>query len=143
MADRPILNQVNLVVSDMEATVGFYRRLGLTIPDVAAEWHNDHRTASMPHGLELEFDSLPSVAAWNQGWPADRRAPVIGFGVATRDAVDHRYAELTASGAPGQQPPHDAFWGSRYAVVEDPDGNAVGIMSPPDPNLRRPQEPKA
>ena len=27
-------------------------------------------------------------------------------------------------------------WGARYAVVEDPDGNAVGIMSPSDPDRR-------
>jgi hypothetical protein len=29
----PILNQFNLVVQDMEATLAFYRRLGLTIRD--------------------------------------------------------------------------------------------------------------
>ena len=33
MADKPVLNQFNLVVNDMAATVAFYRRLGLTIPD--------------------------------------------------------------------------------------------------------------
>lgn len=32
--------------------------------------------------------------------------------------------------------PYDAVWGPRYAVVEDPDGNAVGIMSPIDPQRR-------
>jgi catechol 2,3-dioxygenase-like lactoylglutathione lyase family enzyme len=31
MTDPPNLDLVNLVVSDMEATVAFYRRLGLTI----------------------------------------------------------------------------------------------------------------
>jgi uncharacterized glyoxalase superfamily protein PhnB len=39
---------------------------------------------------------------------------------------------------PVQQPPYDAFWGARYAVVSDPDGNAVGIMSPIDPDRRSP-----
>jgi hypothetical protein len=32
----------------------------------------------------------------------------------------------------GQKAPEDAFWGSRYAIVEDPDGNAIGLMSPAD-----------
>jgi uncharacterized glyoxalase superfamily protein PhnB len=27
----------------------------------------------------------------------------------------------------------DTFWGARYAVIEDPDGNHVGLMSPIDP----------
>ena len=43
---------------------------------------------------------------------------------------------VTGAGYRGQQPPYDAFWGARYAVVEDPDGNAVGIMSPSDPDRR-------
>jgi uncharacterized glyoxalase superfamily protein PhnB len=36
----------------------------------------------------------------------------------------------------GQQPLYDAFWGARYAVIEDPGGNAVWIMSPIDPDRR-------
>jgi hypothetical protein len=32
--------------------------------------------------------------------------------------------------------PYDAFWGARYAIVEDAGGNAVGIMSPVDPARR-------
>ncbi|MQA25546.1 MAG: hypothetical protein GEU94_08745 [Micromonosporaceae bacterium] len=28
------------------------------------------------------------------------------------------------------QPPYDAFWGSRYAIVIDPDGNEVGLKGP-------------
>ena len=50
--------------------------------------------------------------------------------------MDARYADLTAAGYRGQQPPWDAFWGARYAVVEDPDGNPVGLMSPIDPARR-------
>ena len=34
------------------------------------------------------------------------------------------------------QPPHDAFWGARYAIVEDPDGIAVGLMSPISPDFK-------
>jgi uncharacterized glyoxalase superfamily protein PhnB len=30
----------------------------------------------------------------------------------------------------------EAFWGACYAIVEDPDGNPVGIMSPADPAFR-------
>lgn len=30
------------------------------------------------------------------------------------------------------QPPYDAFFGSRYAIVIDPDGNEVGLKSPID-----------
>jgi hypothetical protein len=30
----------------------------------------------------------------------------------------------------------DAFWGARYAIVADPDGNDVGLMSPIDESRR-------
>jgi uncharacterized glyoxalase superfamily protein PhnB len=43
--------------------------------------------------------------------------------------VDARYAELTAAGYEGHLKPFDAFWGQRYAVVHDPDGNAVDLYA--------------
>jgi uncharacterized glyoxalase superfamily protein PhnB len=57
---------------------------------------------------------------------------VIGFDLPSREAVDRLYGELTGAGYAGQQAPYDAFWGARYAVVEDPDRNPVGLMSPSD-----------
>jgi uncharacterized glyoxalase superfamily protein PhnB len=61
---------------------------------------------------------------------------VLGFKVESREAVDDLVDALEAGGATVQQPPYDAFWGARYAVVSDPDGHAVGIMSPVDPARR-------
>jgi uncharacterized glyoxalase superfamily protein PhnB len=54
----------------------------------------------------------------------------------TRAAVDQRYAELTAAGYASRQCPFDAFWGQRYAIVTDPDGHDVGLMSPLDETRR-------
>jgi uncharacterized glyoxalase superfamily protein PhnB len=61
---------------------------------------------------------------------------VLGFSFPSREAVDERYADLVGAGYVGRQPPYDAFWGARYAVVQDPDGNDVGLMSPVDPTKR-------
>lgn len=38
------LNQVNIVVSDMEAMSEFYRRVGLTIEAPLSEWAPHHRS---------------------------------------------------------------------------------------------------
>jgi catechol 2,3-dioxygenase-like lactoylglutathione lyase family enzyme len=134
MNDSPILDQLNLVVSDMNATVEFYRRLGLDIPDTDPAFQAHHRSARLPGGLDLDFDSAEFVTHWDVGWRSGRA--VIGFRVSRRERVDSIYSDLTASGYLGQQPPYDAFWGARFAIVEDPDGNAVGIMSPVDPDRR-------
>lgn len=135
MHNRPILDQFNLVVSDMETSVSFYRRLGLTITD-ADEWGDHHRSAAMDGGIDLDFDSERFASRWNVGWPNRGQMGVLGFRVSSREAVDEIYEDLIGAGSTGQQPPYDAFWGSRYAVVEDPDGHAIGIMSPPDPARR-------
>ena len=52
-----------------------------------------------------------------------------------RTASGAHHVDLT--GYAGRQPPYDTFWGARYAVIEDPDGNHVGLMSPIDPARRR------
>ena len=135
MTDPPNLDLVNLVVSDMEATVAFYRRLGLTIPDTDAAFQTHHRSAQVPGGVELHFDSTEFAHHWAKGWKTGAQV-VAGFKVTSRERVDAIYSDLTGAGYRGQQEPYDAFWGARYAIVEDPDGNAVGIMSTVDPALR-------
>jgi len=130
----PTLDQFNLVVSDMEASVAFYRKLGLSIPDTHPEWQGHHRSAQLAEGVDIDLDSAEFARHWNQGWHGGMG--VLGFKVETRVEVDEIYRDLVESGSRGQQEPYDAFWGARYAVVEDPDGNAVGIMSAVDPTMR-------
>ena len=130
MTGTPALSQLNLVVRDMDATVAFYRRLGFVID---AEPGDQHVELPMPNGMTVEFDAVESVAVWDSGWPGTTGGSVVlGMALPDRAAVDASYAELTAAGHAGRQPPYDAFWGARYAIVEDPDGNPVGLMSPID-----------
>ncbi len=139
---RAVLSQLNLVVRDMDAAVDFYRRLGIEIPDTLPDWQAHHRTADPGGEVAIDLDSTAFAKQWNAGWPASQTGVVVGFRVATREDVDALYEELTGAGHVGQQPPYDAFWGARYAIVEDPSGNAVGLMSPSDPARRsRPSPP--
>ena len=132
---RPRLEQVNLVVRDTDAAAAFYRRLGVEIVDGPPTWSSHHRNGTAAGGMHVELDSAAFAAVWNEGWPGGTGV-VLGFRVDSRDDVDRRYDELTAAGYEGQQPPYDAFWGARFAVVADPDGHAVGLMSPIDPARR-------
>jgi catechol 2,3-dioxygenase-like lactoylglutathione lyase family enzyme len=132
MAERPqpILTQLNLVVADMEATIWFYRRLGLVVDGSPDSFHVG---VEMPGGLHLDFDTPEFAARWDTGGTGrPGGSTVIGFGVPSREAVDDLYRSLTHDGYRGHQPPYDAFWGARYAIVDDPDGNPIGVMSPID-----------
>jgi uncharacterized glyoxalase superfamily protein PhnB len=130
------LDQVNLVVGDMDAMAAFYGMLGIAVDAGGmSEWDPHHRSSRATEGADLDLDSPEFAAVWDQGWPGGRGI-LLGFHVDDRAEVDRIYAELTAAGHTGQQPPVDAFWGSRFAVVTDPDGNAVGLMSPRDDAFR-------
>lgn len=134
--NRAVLDQLNIVVRDMAAAVDFYRLLGIEIPETLQEWQAHHRTADITGGVDLELDSTAFTPQWDAGWPSSQPGVVVGFRVATREDVDELYEELTSAGHVGQQVPYDTFWGARYAIVEDPSGNAVGLMSPVDPARR-------
>ncbi len=126
----PVFSQLSIVVADMAASLDFYRRLGL---DPRATDDGTHAEASLPGGLSIEWDGAEFARVWDSGSRGPQGGGVVlGFSVPSRQAVDERYAELTAAGYVGRQRPYDAFWGSRYAIVEDPDGNGVGLMSPVD-----------
>ena len=99
---RPAL--IELVVSDMAATLAFYRRLGLDLPGDAD---------SQPH---VDFDIGGGLR--------------LAFACDSPAEVDAAWAELTTAGYDGHLAPWDAFWGMRYAVVNDPDGTPVDLLAP-------------
>ena len=134
MSDGPVFDQVNLVVGDMEETVAFYRLLGVGIADVPGPWGAHHRTVTQPGGADVDIDSAAFAAVWGGG----DHGVVLGFKLADRAGVDETFARLVAAGHLGRRAPYDAFWGARYALVEDPDGNVVGLMSPVDADRRTP-----
>ena len=135
---RPTFDQVNIVASDFGRSLDLYRRLGVEFADPGADRTGDpfHANGETPKGFRLELDSAPFARVWNQSGAARSDlagSVVLGFGLASREEVDRVYAELITAGHPGLTPPHDAFWGARYAIIEDPNGIAVGLMSPIDP----------
>jgi len=53
----------------------------------------------------------------------------LAFRCDSPDEVDETYAELVKAGYDGHKEPWDAFWGQRYSVLHDPDGNAVELFA--------------
>ena len=43
--------------------------------------------------------------------------------------MDEIYARVTAAGFHGEKEPWDAFWGQRYAQLQDPDGVPVDLFA--------------
>lgn len=127
---------VHLAVEDMQASAAFYRMVGLTLPGDSDL--GDHVEIDLGAGTHLALSSERVVRMYDPGWRLPLRPPgaALQFQVDSRDGVDALFAELTAAGYHGHLSPIDAFWGNRYAEVDDPDGNIVGFHSPTDPNAR-------
>jgi uncharacterized glyoxalase superfamily protein PhnB len=131
---------MNLIVRDMQESLAFYRRLGIDIPD-GEVWRTHtgaHHAKTAPGEMEAQFESLKLAHAYNAGFGAERRRVVVGVELESREAVDALWRALISESVQGLQPPYDAFWGARLAIVEDPDGNPVSLSSPVDPARRSP-----
>jgi catechol 2,3-dioxygenase-like lactoylglutathione lyase family enzyme len=124
----PRIALIGLVVTDMAASLAFYRRLGLDLP--AGADTQPHTETTLPGGLRMAWDTVETIRSFDPDWaPATGSRLSLAFECGSPEAVDAAYAELTEAGHPGHLKPWDAFWGQRYAVVLDPDGNAVDLFA--------------
>ncbi len=121
---------VGIVVEDMARSLAFYRRLGLDIPVQADS--EPHVEVSLPGGLKLAFDTSETIRSFDPSWapPAGSPRMALAFGCDAPAEVDKLYGDLVAAGYEGHKKPWDAFWGMRYAIVHDPDGNGVDLFCP-------------
>ena len=126
----PRFGLIGVVVSDMAVSLAFYRRLGLEFPpDADAAPHVD---IALPGGLRLAFDTEGTILSFDPSWvrPAGGHRIAFAFACDTPGDVDETFAALVESGSEGHLEPWDAFWGQRYAVILDTDGNHVELYAP-------------
>lgn len=119
---------MGIVVHDMAKALAFYRLLGLDIPPEAdAEQHVEIRTEG---GFRIAWDTVDLIRSIHPDWvePVGHRMS-LAFLCDSAGEVDVLYQRVTEAGAHGCKPPWDAFWGQRYAVVVDPDGNLVDLFA--------------
>lgn len=120
------IDMIGLVATDMAATIQFYRHLGLDLPDQEGPYWE----TTLPGGIRLSINDLEMIKGLGE-WvePAGQRIS-LAFLAESVGEVDRAYSEIVGLGRRGVKAPFDAFWGQRYAQVEDPDGNLVDIFAP-------------
>jgi catechol 2,3-dioxygenase-like lactoylglutathione lyase family enzyme len=124
------LGVIGVVVEDMARSLAFYRRLGLDVP--AGAEREQHVEVGLPGGLKLAFDTVETIRSFDPSWTPASGSPRMGLAFACDSPaeVDKVYGELVAAGYEGHKEPWDAFWGMRYALLHDPDGNSVDLFCP-------------
>jgi predicted lactoylglutathione lyase len=114
-----------LVVEDIPRSLNFYRQLGLDIPSSADE--EPHVAVDLPGGLKLVWDTVDTIRSFDPDWspPGGGHRVAIAFACDDPAEVDSIYQKVGELGYRQYKEPWDAFWGQRYAIVIDPDGNHV------------------
>jgi uncharacterized glyoxalase superfamily protein PhnB len=123
----PQLNAIGIAVSDMAASIRFYRLLGLDVPETPDEEHVD---AFLPNGVRFMLDSEEIIRSFLPDWSRQNGNQVsLALECASPSEVDEIYARVTSAGFEGEKEPWDAFWGQRYALLGDPDGVRVNLYA--------------
>lgn len=129
------LDAISIITADMPAAITFYSALGLELVDGGPEApHSEFSSGSLRVLLDTEEVVLVIDPDWTR--PTGGHKMSLAFDCSTAEAVDATFAQLTQADTPGSQAvagvvnePWDAFWGQRYAVVSDPDGNTVDLFA--------------
>ena len=123
----PGLNAIGIVVSNMAASIRFYRLLGLDVPETPDEGHVD---TFLPNGVRFMLDSEEVVKSFREDWTRETGNQLgLAFECDSPAEVDELYGRVTSAGFEGEKEPWDAFWGQRYAQLKDPNGVPVDIYA--------------
>ena len=111
----------------MGRSIEFYRVLGVDVPDTPEEGHID---TFLPNGVRFMLDSEEVVRSFRPDWTRQSGNQVgLAFECSSAAEVDEVYRKAVGAGFHGEKEPWDAFWGQRYAQLQDPDGVGVDLYA--------------
>lgn len=122
------IDAVGVSSTNIKETVAFYKLLGFTFPKVKDG--EDHMEADVqPGGIRLMIDSHKLLAEilGEQPRPGNHSAFAILYDSPAE--VDAAAEKVKQAGHTVVTEPWDAFWGQRYAIVQDPDGYRVDLFA--------------
>lgn len=121
------LDMVGIVVEDMKRALDFYRLLGLSIPEAM---NGEAHVEVDEGGVRLAFDTVEVAESVYGEWkPATGHRIELAFLCDSREALDSLFEDIVKKGYVIHREPWDAFWGQRYAIVIDPDGNLISLFA--------------
>jgi catechol 2,3-dioxygenase-like lactoylglutathione lyase family enzyme len=123
----PQLNAIGIVASNMGRSISFYRLLGVAVPETPDEGHVD---TFLPNGVRFMLDTEDVIRSFRPDWTRETGNQLaLAFECSSPSEVDEVYRRVVDAGFHGEKEPWDAFWGQRYAQLQDPDGVGVDLYA--------------
>lgn len=122
------LDMIGITAADVDASLAFYRALGLGAPESSGG--EPYVEITLDGGIRISWNALSMVKEIDPEWEEPKGQRIgLAYLCESPDEVNQRHDALVTAGYQSHKAPWDAFWGQRYAQVLDPDGNVVDLFA--------------
>ena len=122
------LDAVGVKSNDLKLTVEFYSLLGFKFPEYSEnEEHVEAKTFAGSARLMIDSEKISRDIIGEEPKPGNTSNFAIQYD--SPKEVNTIVAKVEKAGFKVFKKPWDAFWGQRYAVVEDPDGYRMDLYA--------------
>ena len=125
------LDAISVTSTNLEKSAAFYSLLGFTFPAFdKGEKHIEPETKSGEVRLMIDAADLIQSITGSKPIPPNHSS----FAILCENPakVNSTVASVRAAGFVVVKEAWDAFWGQRYAIIQDPDGYMVDLFAPLD-----------
>jgi uncharacterized glyoxalase superfamily protein PhnB len=120
------LDLISIVTQDMAKSLMFYRHIFIIPEGLEKEGHVE---ITLDNGLRFAWDTVATMQSFEPQYVFTPKQ-VGAFLCDSPAQVDAQFRHLITRGGKSVKEPWDAFWGQRYALVADPDGNVLDLFAP-------------
>lgn len=120
------LDMIGIIVSEMAPAIKFYETFGFAVVGDPEQAYVELAT----EGIRISLNTREMVAGI-YGYEPEKTGDKIelAFLCETVSEVDRVASTMKAAGYDVFKEPWDAFWGQRYAIIKDLDGNLLSVFA--------------
>lgn len=121
------LDMVGIITADLTKAVEFYQHLGFEVQGESSDDYLELNNA----GVRISLNSkkmIEGIYGFEPKAVGDKLE--LAFLCDSIAEVDQTCEKMAKLGYEIFQQPWDAFWGQRYAIIKDVDGNLLSLFAP-------------
>jgi PhnB protein len=132
MADQSIIPY--LTVKDAAGAIGFYQKAFGATENMRMPAQDGkrlmHASLTIRGSMLFLSDEFPEYSGAPAPKAGEKPPVAVALALAAPSDVDATFKQAVAAGATGTMEPEDAFWGDRFAMLQDPYGHRWMLSAP-------------